>query len=56
MEKVVKKFRSFAEQEKAEIQYYIHLTPEQRQEIAKELKIRFYEKDCPDIRKSYSEK
>lgn len=56
MEKVVKIFKSFEEQEKEEIKYYIQLTPEQRQKVAAELKQRFYGNNCPDVRKSYLDK
>ena len=56
LQRVVKIFKSFEEQEKAEIEYYIKLSPEERQNIAKELKKRFYGDNCPDVRKSFLEK
>ena len=56
MKRVVRKFKSFKEAEEADIQYYIQLTPEQRQKIASKLKIRFYGKNCPDVRESYCKK
>lgn len=40
--KVVKIFKSFEEQEAWDIQYYIGLSPEERQRIARELRERYY--------------
>jgi hypothetical protein len=40
--KVVKIFKSFNEQEAWDIQYYISLSPEERQRIARELRERYY--------------
>jgi hypothetical protein len=40
--KVVKIFKSFQEQEAWDIQYYISLSPEERQRIARELRERYY--------------
>jgi len=40
--KVVKIFMSFQEQKALDIQYYISLSPEERQRIARELRERYY--------------
>lgn len=40
--KAVKIFKSFSEQEAWDIQYYINLSPEERQRIARELRERIY--------------
>jgi hypothetical protein len=40
--KVVKIFKSFQEQKALDIQYYISLSPEERQRIARELRERYY--------------
>jgi hypothetical protein len=40
--KVVKIFKSFKDQEAWDIQYYISLSPEERQRIARELRERYY--------------
>jgi len=40
--KAVKIFRSFSEQEASDIKYYINLSPEERQRIARELRERCY--------------
>jgi len=39
--KVVKIFKSFKDQEAWDIQYYISLSPEERQRIARELRERY---------------
>ncbi|MHA1370721.1 MAG: hypothetical protein ACTSRA_13555 [Promethearchaeota archaeon] len=56
MEKIVKKFKSFQEAEKWEIQQQIRMTPSQRQAIAKELRERFYGKNNPDVREYHGKK
>lgn len=38
----MKIFKSFSEQEAWDIQYYINLSPEERQRIARELRERIY--------------
>jgi hypothetical protein len=40
--KAIKIFKSFNEQEASDIQYYINLSPEERQRIARELRERCY--------------
>lgn len=52
MEKTVAKFQTFKEAEEAEIIQQISLTPEERQKIAKALKIRVYGENPSDIRES----
>jgi hypothetical protein len=46
----VKIFKDFREQEAFEIRYYVRLSPEERQRIAKELRERYYGKKVPRIR------
>ena len=48
--KVVKIFKNFEEQEAWDIQYYINLSPEERQRIARELRERYYGKNPLRIR------
>jgi F0F1-type ATP synthase delta subunit len=50
MKKIIKVFRSYAEQEKWEIEFQTGLTPDQRQRIAKTLKKRVYGDARPDVR------
>jgi hypothetical protein len=50
MERVTKKFSNFKEAEQHDIEYYIHLSADQRQAIARVLKKRAYGVDVPDIR------
>jgi hypothetical protein len=50
MDRTVVKLNSFEEAEKADISQQIKLTPEERQNIAKILKIRVYGENPPDIR------
>ncbi len=50
MERTVVKKMSFKEAEEADILQQISLTPEDRQKIAKSLKIKVYGVDSPDIR------
>jgi hypothetical protein len=51
--RVVKIFRSFEEQEVWDIQYYISLTPEARQRIARELRDRAFGPQLPRIRENH---
>jgi hypothetical protein len=50
MERVFKKFANFDEAEQHDIEYYIHLSADQRQAIARVLKKRAYGDHVPDIR------
>jgi len=50
MERTVVKKMSFKEAEEADILQQISMTPEERQKIAKFLKIKVYGSDSPDIR------
>ena len=52
MDRTVVKFKSFHEAEDAEIMNQIKLTSEERQDIARVLKIRVYGENTPDIRDS----
>jgi hypothetical protein len=49
-------FKSFSEQEAWDIQYYINLRPEERQRIARELRMRYYGKNPPRIRDAQAAK
>ena len=49
------KFNSYQEAEVWEIQHYQEMSPDERLNIAKTLKIRVYGKSTPDIRESYKE-
>ncbi len=48
--KAVKIFESFADQEAWDVKYYVNLSPEERQRIARELRQRYYGKNPPRIR------
>jgi hypothetical protein len=56
MERAFKKFSSFEEAEQHDIQYYIHLSVDQRQAIAGMLKKRAYGDEVPDIRAYHKHK
>ncbi len=56
MPKAVKIFKSFKEQEAWDIQYYINLSPEERQRIARELRERFYGTNPSRIREVHDAK
>jgi hypothetical protein len=49
--RVVKIFKSFEEQEAADIRYYVGLTPEERIRISRELRERFFGADPPPIKR-----
>jgi len=50
IERVVHKSKNFQEAEEWEILQQIRLSPEERQEIARTLRIRVYGADSPDVR------
>jgi hypothetical protein len=52
MERVVRKSRSFREADRWDVQQQTSMTPEQRQEIARDLRVRYYGRDVPDVRES----
>jgi hypothetical protein len=54
--KAVKIFKRFEDQEAWDIQYYINLSPEARQRIARELRKRFYGNNPPRIRDAQAAK
>ncbi len=56
MKRVVVKLSNFEEAEKADILQQINLSPEERQDIAKALKLRVYGENPPDIRSSIRQK
>ena len=51
--RVFRKFSSFEEADRYDIQYYIDLSVEERQAIARELKRRAFGEKIPDIREYY---
>jgi len=53
MNRRVKVFRSYKEQEKDEIVYQVNLSPDERQRIAKALKKRVFGNRNPDVRESH---
>ena len=50
MERVVRKFSGFKESEQQDIHYYINLSVDEHQAIARELKRRAFGDNTPDIR------
>lgn len=56
MKRIVHKFSSFAEAEAWDIATYVKMSVEQRQAIARELRIRAYGEKSPDVRESYRRK
>jgi hypothetical protein len=56
MERVLRKFSSFEEAEQHDIEYYIHLSVDQRQAIARMLKKRAYGDGVPNIRAYHKHK
>jgi hypothetical protein len=56
MERVFRRFANFEEAEQHDIEYYIHLSVDQRQAIARVLKKRAYGDDVPDIREYHKRK
>ena len=56
MERVFHRFDSFEEQEQRQIAEYVNLTPDQRQEIAKALKERYYGRHTVDVREFHGRK
>jgi hypothetical protein len=53
MKRIVHKFSSFAEAEAWDIAACVKMSVEQRQAIARELRIRAYGEQSPDVRESY---
>ncbi len=54
--RAVKIFKSFEDQEAWDIQYYINLSPEERQRIARELRKRYYGDNPSRIRDAQAAK
>jgi len=50
MERVFRKSSSFKKSEKEDIEYYVNLSVDERQAIARELKRRAFGDHAPDIR------
>jgi len=49
--RVVKIFKSFEEQDAADVRYYVSLTPVERIRIARKLRERFFGTDPPPVRR-----
>ena len=56
MERIVHKSHSFKEAEEWDILQHIQMSPEERQNAAKELKKRVYGNHAPDIREAVRKK
>jgi hypothetical protein len=56
MDRVVRKFSSFKESEQQDIEYYVKLSVDARQAIARELQRRAYGDHTPDIREYHNRK
>jgi len=56
MKRVVHKARSFREADKWDIRQHISMTPEERQEVSRLLRIRYYGPNNPDVREKTSER
>jgi hypothetical protein len=52
MERIGKKSTSFAEAEEWDIEQQIEMTPRERREAAKQLRLRVYGKSTPDVREA----
>lgn len=50
MKRVVHKARDFLEADEWDIRQHISMTPEERQEVSRLLRIRFYGENNPDVR------
>jgi hypothetical protein len=56
MENIVHKAKNHKEAEAWDVTQQIMMSPEERQRIAGELKIRFYGKNSPDVRDEWKRK
>ena len=56
MERVFRKFSAFKESEQQDIHYYINLSVNERQAIARELNRRAFGDNTPDIRQYHNHK
>ena len=56
MKKVVHKAKNFKEAEEWDILQHVRMTPEERQNVAAELRKRVYGKKSPDIREVHQRK
>jgi hypothetical protein len=56
MKRVFRKFPGFEEADRHDIQYYINLSVEERQAIARELKRRAFGDKNPDVREYHRRK
>lgn len=50
MKPIVNKATSFMDADAWDIAQHIQMTPEERQKAAKELRVRYYGKNAPDVR------
>jgi predicted Fe-S protein YdhL (DUF1289 family) len=56
MERIFHKSRNFKEAEEWDILQHISMTPEERQEVAAELRRRVYGRSVPDVRETHRRK
>jgi len=56
MERIVKIAKNFDEAEEWDIIQHVQMTPEERQEVASELRKRVHGTDIPDVRDSHLSK
>ena len=52
MERIVRKSRGSEQADRWDVEQQTSMTPEQRQEVARELRERAYGKDVPDVREA----
>ena len=50
LKRIIHKSKTFREAEEWDIQQHIQMTPEERQEVAAELRRRTFGRDAPDVR------
>jgi hypothetical protein len=52
MERIVRKSQGFEQADRWDVEQQTSMTPEERQEVARELRERAYGKDVPDVREA----
>jgi len=56
MERIVHKAKSHKEARDWDIKQVLEMSPDQRQQVAKKLKERFYGNDVPDVKSSHKDR
>jgi hypothetical protein len=56
MKRILHKSKTFKEAEEWDIQQHIQMTPEERQEVAAELRRRTFGRETPDVRDGHPRK